>query len=139
MIPISGGATAAGLIEIENPPACTPADDLGSEETQTMAAATKTKLNVHPLDDRILLERGEAEETTAGGIVLPDAAREKPQRGTVRATGPGKLLDSGERGKLSVEVGDEVFYGKYAGTEVDIDGDTYVILKENDILAIVER
>ena len=104
-----------------------------------MATATKTKAGVRPLDDRVLIEPAEAEEVTAGGIVLPDSARSKPQRGTVRGAGPGKLLDSGERGALSVKVGDEVFYGKYAGTEVDVTGDSYVILNENDILAIVEK
>ncbi len=105
-----------------------------------MATATKTKVSIRPLDDRIVIEPGEAEETTAGGIVLPDSAQTKPQRGTVRAVGPGKLLDSGERGELSVKVGDEVFYGKYAGTEIDHGGDEdLVILKETDILAIVEK
>ena len=96
------------------------------------------KLKIKPLDDRILVEQGEAEEVTAGGIVLPDAAQEKPQRGKVIAVGPGRLLDSGERGKPSVKVGDEVFYGKYAGSDVEVDGNKYVILKENDILAIIE-
>jgi len=66
-----------------------------------------------------------------------DAAREKPQRGKVIATGPGKMLDSGKRGEMSVKLGDEVFYGKYAGTEVDFDGDSLVVLRENDVLAIV--
>jgi len=97
------------------------------------------KVKVKPLDDRVLVEQGEAEEVTAGGIVLPDAAKEKPQRGKVIAVGPGRLLDSGERGKPSVKVGDEVFYGKYAGSDVEVDGNKYVILKENDILAIIER
>ncbi len=96
------------------------------------------KLKIKPLDDRVLVEQGKAEETTAGGIVLPDTAKEKPQRGTVKAVGPGKLLDSGERGSLSVKVGDEVYYGKYTGTEVELDGDKYVILKESDVLGIVE-
>ena len=96
------------------------------------------KLNIKPLDDRILVEQCEAEETTAGGIVLPDAAREKPQRAKVLAVGTGKLLDSGERGKLSVSVGDEVFYGKYAGSEVEVGRKKYVILRESDILAIIE-
>lgn len=104
-----------------------------------MATATKTKVSIQPLDDRIVIEPCEAEETTAGGIVLPDSAQTKPQRGTVRAVGPGKLLDSGERGELSVKVGDEVFYGKYAGTEIDYGDDDLVILKETDILAIVEK
>ena len=78
-----------------------------------------------------------AEETTAGGIVLPDAAQEKPQRGTVVAVGPGKLLDSGERGELSVTVGDEVIFGKYGGTEIEVDGKDVKILRESDILAKV--
>ena len=76
------------------------------------------KISIRPLDDRVVIEPMAAEETTAGGIVLPDAAQEKPQRGTVIAVGPGKLLDSGERGELSVTVGDEVIYGKYGGTEI---------------------
>ena len=101
------------------------------------ATASKNKIKFRPMDDRILLEPCEAEETTSGGIILPDAAREKPQRGKVIATGPGKLLDSGKRGEMSVKIGDEVFYGKYAGTEVDFERDTLVVLRENDILAIV--
>ena len=96
-------------------------------------------MKIRPMADKILIKRLEAEETTKGGIVLPDAAREKPQKGTVLAVGPGKLLDSGERGTPSVKVNDEVLYGKYAGTEVDVNGETYVILKESDILAIVEK
>ena len=71
------------------------------------------KLQIKPLDDRMVVEQSEAESKTAGGIVLPDAAKEKPQRGKVLATGPGKLLDSGERGQMSVKVGDHVYYGKY--------------------------
>src|SRR5512140_174719 len=96
------------------------------------------KLKVKPLDDRIVVEQATAEEKTAGGIVLPDTAKEKPQRGTVKAVGPGRLLDSGERGGMSVKVGDEVYYGKYTGTEVELDGEKYVILKESDVLGIVE-
>jgi len=103
------------------------------------ATSTRTKTKVLPLEDRILIAPIEAEETTAGGIVLPDAAREKPQRGRVKAVGPGKLLDSGERGQMSVKKGDEVFYGKYSGTEVEIDGNDMVILRENDVLAIIDR
>ncbi len=101
------------------------------------ATAAPKKLKIRPLDDRVVVERFEAEERTAGGIVLPDSAREKPQRGKVIATGPGKLLEkSGERGQMSVKVGDSVFYGKYSGTEVELQGETYVILRESDILAI---
>jgi chaperonin GroES len=79
----------------------------------------------------------DAEETTAGGIVLPDSSREKPQRGTVIAVGPGKLLDSGERGAVAVAVGDEVIFGKYGGTEIEVDGVEVKILRESDILAKV--
>jgi chaperonin GroES len=93
---------------------------------------------VKPLDDRVLVKQSEAEEMTAGGIVLPDTAQEKPQRGVVEATGPGKMLDGGERGTLSVKKGDEVFYGKYAGTNIKIEGEEYVILRESDILAVIE-
>ena len=93
---------------------------------------------VKPLDDRVLVKQSEAEEVTAGGIVLPDSAREKPQQGTVIALGPGKLLDSGERGEMGLKKGDSIFYGKYAGTEIKIGGEEYVILRESDVLAVVE-
>ena len=82
-----------------------------------------SKIKLRPLDDRVVVEPLEAEEMTAGGIVLPDTAKEKPQRGKVIAIGPGKLLDSGNRGELSVAVGDEVIYGKYGGTEVEVNGE----------------
>jgi chaperonin GroES len=95
------------------------------------------KIKIRPLDDRVVVQPMEAEEMTAGGIVLPDAAKEKPQRGTVLAIGPGKLLDSGDRGTLSVSVGDQVIYGKYGGTEIEIDGDEVKILRESEILAKV--
>ena len=94
---------------------------------------------VKPLDDRVLIKQCEAESMTAGGIVLPDSAQEKPQMGKVVAAGPGKMLDSGERGKLGVKVGDTVYYGRYAGTEVKMDGEPYVICRESDILAVVEK
>jgi chaperonin GroES len=94
---------------------------------------------VKPLDDRVLVKQSDAEQTTAGGIVLPDTAKEKPQRGKVVAVGPGKLLDSGNRGEMSLKKGDNVFYGKYAGSEIKIDGDEYVILRETDVLAIVTK
>jgi len=92
---------------------------------------------LRPLDDRVVVEPRQAEETTAGGIVLPDTAKEKPQRGKVVSVGPGKLLDSGQRGALSVGVGDEVIYGKYSGTEIELDGRDVKILRETDILAKV--
>lgn len=103
-----------------------------------MATATVSKLTIKPLDDRLVILPDDPEEVTAGGIVLPDSARQKPQRGKVVATGPGKLLDSGQRGQMSVKKGDVVFYGKYSGTEVEVSGETYVIIRENDVLAIVE-
>lgn len=92
---------------------------------------------LRPLDDRVVVEPMEAEQMTAGGIVLPDTAKEKPQRGTVIATGPGKLMDSGERGAMSVKIGDEVIYGKYSGTEIELNGQDVKILREADILAKV--
>ena len=95
------------------------------------------KPKIKPLDDRVVVEAMSAEETTAGGIVLPDSAQEKPQRGTIVAVGPGKLLDSGERGDLSVAVGDEVIFGKYGGSEIEVDGNEYKILRDTDILAKV--
>jgi chaperonin GroES len=95
------------------------------------------KIKIRPLDDRVVVEPIEAEETTAGGIVLPDTAKEKPQRGVVVAVGPGKLLDNGQRGELSVAVGDEVIYGKYGGSDIEINGDEVKILRESDILAKV--
>ena len=94
-------------------------------------------MKINPLDDRVVVRTNEAEETTAGGIVLPDAAQEKPQRGTVLAVGPGRLLDSGERAAVSVEVGDEILFGKYGGTDIEVDGDEVKILRESDILAKV--
>jgi chaperonin GroES len=95
------------------------------------------KLKIRPLDDRVVVQPIEAEEKTAGGIVLPDTAKEKPQRGTVMAVGPGKLLDNGQRGTLSVTVGDQVIYGKYGGTDIEVDGEDVKILRETDILAKV--
>ena len=93
---------------------------------------------IKPLDDRVIVKQCEAEQTTAGGIVLPGSAQEKPQRGKIAFLGPGKMLDNGERAALSVKKGDEVFYGKYSGTEVEISGEKYVILRESDILAVIE-
>jgi chaperonin GroES len=95
------------------------------------------KLKLRPLDDRVVVQPVEAESKTAGGIVLPDSAKEKPQRGKVVAVGPGKLLDSGKRGELSVQVGDQVIYGKYGGTDIEVGGDDVKILRESDILAKV--
>jgi chaperonin GroES len=95
------------------------------------------KIKIRPLDDRVVVKPIQAEQTTAGGIVLPDSAKEKPQRGTVIAVGPGKLLENGGRGELSVAVDDQVIYGKYGGTDIEINGEEVKILRESDILAKV--
>ena len=94
-------------------------------------------MKINPLDDRVVVRTNEAEETTAGGIVLPDAAQEKPQRGTVVAVGPGRLLDSGARSAVGVEIGDEILFGKYGGTDIEVDGEEVKILRESDIRAKV--
>ena len=96
-------------------------------------------MTLKPLDDRVVVEPVAAEEKTAGGIVLPDTAKEKPQRGKDVAVGPGRLLDSGERSACSVTVGDHVLYSKYGGTDIEVEGVEIKILRESDILAkIVE-
>ena len=95
-------------------------------------------MKIIPLDDRVLVKQSEAETKTTGGIVLPDSAQEKPQRGKVIACGKGKLLDDGKRAQMSVKKGDEIVYGKYSGSEVEEATTKYVILRESDILAIVE-
>ena len=97
------------------------------------------KIHLKPLDDRIVVHPLEAEEKTAGGLYLPDTAKEKPQRGTVIAVGPGKLLDSGSRGAMSVAVGDEVIYGKYSGSDIEVDGQEIKIIRETDVLAKVVK
>jgi chaperonin GroES len=96
-------------------------------------------MKLKPLDDRIVIKQSDAEEKTTGGIILPDTAKEKPQIGKVVATGPGKLLDDGKRGQMSVKKKDEVIYAKYIGSDIEIDGEKYVILRESDVLGIVER
>jgi chaperonin GroES len=100
-----------------------------------MAKEKKASINLEPLDDRVVVQRLEAEEKTAGGIVLPDAAKEKPMKARIIAAGPGKQLDSGERAPMGVAVGDLVLIGKYAGTEVKVSGEEYLIMRESDILA----
>lgn len=94
-------------------------------------------MNIKPLGERVVLKVLESEEKTKSGIVLPDTAKEKPQMGKVLAVGPGKLLDNGEKVPLEVKVGDKVLFAKYAGTEVKLDGEEYMVLKESDILAII--
>ena len=93
---------------------------------------------VRPLDDRVVIEPMEAEEKTQGGIVLPDTAKEKPMKGKIIAVGDGKMLESGKRAELLVKKGDKVLYGKYAGTEITIDGKEYLVMRESDILAKIE-
>lgn len=95
------------------------------------------KLGIRPLGDKVIIERVAAEEVTAGGIVLPDSAKEKPKRGVVRAVGDGKLLDTGKRSELQVKKNDEVLFTSYAGTEVKVDGKEYLIMDESDILAVL--
>ncbi len=97
----------------------------------------KKKVKVEPLDDRVMILPLEVEEKTDGGIVLPDTAKEKPQKGKVVAVGTGKLLDDGSRAKMSLKVGDIVLFGKYSGTDVKIDGEDYSIMRESDVLAVV--
>ena len=104
-----------------------------------MAKEKEVNIRVRPLDDRVVVEPLEAEEKTAGGILLPDTAKQKPQRGRVLAVGPGKLRDNGERSALSVVKGDEVIYGKYSGSDIEVDGKEVKILRESDILAKVVK
>jgi chaperonin GroES len=96
------------------------------------------KMKIRPLADRILVKREEASETVRGGIIIPDSAKEKPQEGRVVATGPGKVDEDGKRVKLEVKKGDLILMGKYAGTEVKIDGVEHLIMREDDVLAIIE-
>jgi len=103
-----------------------------------MTTKTKGKLNIQPLGDRVILQRAEAEEKTAGGILLPETAKDKPKEGKVIAVGEGKVLDSGERQKMTVKVGDRVLFTSYAGTEVKYQGEEFLIMSESDILAVFQ-
>ncbi|MDR2728782.1 MAG: co-chaperone GroES [Chitinispirillales bacterium] len=94
-------------------------------------------MNVKPLADRIVVRPLEAQEKTSGGIYIPDNAKEKPQKGEVVAAGPGKTSDSGAKIEMSLKKGDKILYGKYSGTEVSIDGEDFLIMKESDVLAVV--
>jgi len=96
------------------------------------------KLKIRPLGEKVVIKRLEAESKTAGGIVLPDTAKEKPKRGVVQAVGDGRMLDSGERIKLQVAKGNEVLFNSYSGTEIKVNGEELLIIDESDILAIVE-
>ncbi|WP_456409573.1 co-chaperone GroES [Oceanithermus sp.] len=101
--------------------------------------STEVKVMIKPLADRVVVEPIEEEVTTKGGIVLPDTAKEKPQKGKVIAVGSGKLLENGERVPLEVKEGDIVVFAKYGGTEIEIEGNEYVILSERDLLAVIEK
>jgi len=95
-------------------------------------------MKLRPLADRVIVRQNEAEEKTKSGIVLPDTAKEKPTKGKVIAVGPGKLDDNGKRMEIGVRTGDTVYYGKYSGTDVEVDGQKFVILRETDILGVLE-
>ena len=96
-------------------------------------------MKVRPLGDRLLVERVEAKEKTAGGIVLPDTAKEKPKEGVVKAVGPGKLLDDGTRQAPALKKGDHVLFASYAGNDIQLDGEEHLIMREEDVLAVVDR
>ena len=95
-------------------------------------------MKIRPLNDRILVQRLEEEEKTAGGIIIPDSAKEKPAQGKVVAVGPGKLNDSGDSVALQVKAGDVILFSKYGGTDVKLDGEDYLIMREDDVLGVVE-
>jgi chaperonin GroES len=95
-------------------------------------------MNIRPLHDRVIVKRVEEERTSAGGIVLPDSAQEKPSEGKVIAVGHGKLLDNGEIRPLDVKVGDKVLFGKYAGSEVKVEGEELIVMREEDIMGVIE-
>ncbi len=96
------------------------------------------KTTIRPLGEKVLIQRLEAEEVTKGGIVLPDTAKEKPQEGTVVALGDGKLLDDGTRSEFQVSKGDRVLFASYAGTDIKVDGEEYLLMSESDILAVID-
>jgi chaperonin GroES len=95
-------------------------------------------MKIRPLHDRVIVKRVEEERTSAGGIVIPDSAKEKPSQGEVIAVGNGKVLDNGEVRALDVKVGDKVLFGKYAGNEVKVEGEDYIVMREEDIMGVVE-
>jgi chaperonin GroES len=95
-------------------------------------------MKIRPLNDRVIVQRIEEEEKTKGGIIIPDTAKEKPQEGKVIAVGAGKILESGTKVPMDVKVGDRVLFGKYSGTEIKIEGDEYLMMREDDILGVIE-
>jgi len=96
-------------------------------------------MKIRPLQDRVIVKRVEEEERTKGGIIIPDTAKEKPQEGEILAVGPGKVADDGKKIPMEVKVGDRVLFGKYSGTEIKIDGEEHLIMREDDILGILEK
>ena len=96
-------------------------------------------MKLRPLDDGLVIKQLEAEEKTTGGIILPDSAKEKPQIGKVVSVGPGKTMDNGKVAKMTVKKGDEVIYPRYLGSDVEVDGEKYIVCKESDILGIIEK
>jgi len=110
---------------------------MGKAKTKVKAKAAAKAPKIRPLGQKVLIRRLEAEERTRGGIVLPDTAKEKPQRGTVLALGDGKVLDDGSRAKFQVAKGDVVLFASYGGTEIKVDGEDFLLMDESDILAIL--
>ena len=96
-------------------------------------------MNLRPLHDRVIVKRMEEERMSAGGIVIPDSATEKPVRGEILAVGNGKILDNGEKRPLDISVGDKILFGKYSGTEVKVDGEELLVMREEDIMAVIEK
>ena len=105
---------------------------------KTKAKRAPKAPNIRPLGEKVLIRRLEAEEMTKGGIVLPDSAKEKPQKGVVLAVGGGKLLDDGTRAKFQIRKGDNVLFASYAGTEIKIEGEEYILMDESDVLAVLD-
>jgi chaperonin GroES len=95
-------------------------------------------MKIRPLQDRVIVQRIEEEEKTKGGIIIPDTAKEKPQEGKVIAVGPGKILENGTKTTLDVKVGDKILFGKYSGTEIKIEGEDFLMMREDDILGVIE-
>ena len=107
-------------------------------KTKAKSKSKSSKTSVTPLGDRILVRRMDAEETSKGGIILPDSAKEKPAEGTVIGVGAGKLTDSGERMEMTLKVKDHVLFSSYAGSEIKLDGETYLIMGEDEVLAVID-
>ena len=110
---------------------------MAKAKASAKASKTAKKTKIRPLGEKVLIKRLEAEEKTRGGIVLPDSAKEKPQKGRVLAVGDGKLLEDGTRAKFQIAVGDTVLFGSYAGTEIRVDGEEMLLMDEGDILAVL--